>query len=1476
MTLNIKKSNCFIVLLLTPVFLLLNITLNFGQIYEFSKDPDKFPGEIQSMFKGIQVDKTNKIVNEFLAKLKNDEFSAEEYLKIVNTCNFMLKLHLKALPHFEQYLEILNEYKNNFITKDKFYQWDEVYREVAKNNKRYLDNFNECILALFTRNAILNEVSKIWQINTFDYKIVYESVPKIVVEHPISLTCRTKGDTLIIHQTTGTYYPIDYKWHGNNGIVNWRRVLLDTTNVFARIKKYIINTKSAEIEADSVDFWNTRYFSSKLVGKLWDKAMTTYSGIKSNYPKFRSYKAVYILDRLSKNVLYIGGFTQEGLNMMGTSSMDIPGEPKVKARVIISYKGKPTLRAESDAFLITPDKIVASNSSVSIYYQKDSFYHPKIIFNYSILTRKVVLTRGDQGMYRSPMFDTYHKLEMEFDQLEWNIDDPKMDMRLFYGSEGSAWFTSLDYFTMETFNKIQNILDFHPVVKLKELSVKKRSKVLTQEEFAKYLDVGTEFITPLLITLTMQGFIIYDEDKKTILVRDKTFLYANASNNRMDYDLIRLESIIKKSNAVFSLESGNLNLEGVGKILFSDTHKVYVYPADQKLIIKKDRNMEFNGYVRAGLFEFFGSNFFFDYQNFKISMNNIDSLRFWVRIDPTKPDLIAQIQSVLQNVSGYLFIDSLKNKSGRINYPNYPIFQCTKNSFVYYDRKEILGGVYSRDRFYFEIKPFTVDSLYTFTMEGLTFDGTFHSGGIMPVFDYRLVPQKDRSLGFTKTDVFPLYVNQGKPKGEGDLIINLSNKGLRGTGSIEYLTSITKSPDFIFFLDSVRANSTSFNLEHNAMNKYPKVIGQDVFTRWFPYKDTMIIEKLQIPFKIYEKGYDFSGNLVLTPARLSSSGTFDYLNSTINSGEFEFRPTKLLSEDATLRIESDDPNLSAIIAPRIKLDLDIEKDILNGQSISDEHKILFPLNRYLTSMKKFVWYSLEDRVELMKGDFQTNQQCYFRSTHKEQDSLQFESTYAIYDLKKFTINAEKIPYIPVADARIIPYEGKAVIEREALMQSLKNAKVKADTINYYHELYDCLINVFGKYKYTGYGKYDYIDKNKKKQVLNFYQIKVDENRRTYARSKIADSMNFKLSPQFKFSGYADLNGNIRELDFDGFVFPDHERPEFRTGWFSYHNRINPDSVYFILSYPKGKEGRELYTGIYMGTDSPYVYNLFLGYKKAFADQEIFTVTEGILFYDEKQSTYIFADKDKIYYEELKGALFSLKYKTGDAYGEGKFDFGEDIKAIEIATAGTFNYFSSNGKFVFDVVMTVEFPFDEKAMNKMIDVVVQTSYFRKDTRNKRDAVQKGIAELVPDEKEMRTILAEIENFGQIPITKNLTKTFVISDLKITFDPEERIFLSDDNMLGLISIRKAMINKYMSGAMQLVRKKSGTMFTLYIESDKDHMYFFKYSYGVFNVLSSDDEFNNIFTSTLTKYSENKYRIKKATVRDLETFKKKMKLY
>ena len=47
----------------------------------------------------------------------------------------------------------------------------------------------------------------------------------------------------------------------------------------------------------------------------------------------------------------------------------------------------------------------------------------------------------------------------------------------------------------------------------------------------------------------------------------------------------------------------------------------------------------------------------------------------------------------------------------------FPIIRSYDNSKVYYDDEEIFSGVYNRENFYFEVDPFQIDSLDTYTRE---------------------------------------------------------------------------------------------------------------------------------------------------------------------------------------------------------------------------------------------------------------------------------------------------------------------------------------------------------------------------------------------------------------------------------------------------------------------------------------------------------------------------------------------------------------------------------------------------------------------------------------------------------------------------------------------------------------------------------------------------------------------------------------
>lgn len=145
----------------------------------------------------------------------------------------------------------------------------------------------------------------------------------------------------------------------------------------------------------------------------------------------------------------------------------------------------------------------------------------------------------------------------------------------------------------------------------------------------------------------------------------------------------------------------------------------------------------------------------------------MDSLRFKVpsdTVDERGRKRLIPIKSILQQLNGKLSIDNPTNKSGFVPNEEYPIFVCTNKSFIYYDYPEIFGGVYKRDKFYYHLDPFSIDSLNTLTKEGLVFEGSMVSADIFPEWRQQLTVQRDYSLGFvtnTPDAGFAAYSGKG-------------------------------------------------------------------------------------------------------------------------------------------------------------------------------------------------------------------------------------------------------------------------------------------------------------------------------------------------------------------------------------------------------------------------------------------------------------------------------------------------------------------------------------------------------------------------------------------------------------------------------------------------------------------------------------------------------------------------------------------
>ena len=107
----------------------------------------------------------------------------------------------------------------------------------------------------------------------------------------------------------------------------------------------------------------------------------------------------------------------------------------------------------------------------------------------------------------------------------------------------------------------------------------------------------------LLYNLTELGFINYDDDRKMVRCSDKMFDYIDARSGQKDYDVLIIQSTAD-NNAKLSLSSLDLSIEGIDRVVLSLAKKVWIKPLNNHVLLKKNRDMNFDGLITAGKISF--------------------------------------------------------------------------------------------------------------------------------------------------------------------------------------------------------------------------------------------------------------------------------------------------------------------------------------------------------------------------------------------------------------------------------------------------------------------------------------------------------------------------------------------------------------------------------------------------------------------------------------------------------------------------------------------------------------------------------------------------------------------------------------------------------------------------------------------------------------------------------------------------------
>jgi len=1136
-------------------------------------------------------------------------------------------------------------------------------------------------------------------------------------------------------------------------------------------------------------------------------------------------------------------------------------------QLFIFVERKPMLKVAASSFAFHPELIVAQEATIVLYLDSDSIYHPCAEFTYNPFTTELWISRTVNGLGRAPFFDSYHKLEIKSDAIFWKMNTTEIQFRqrLFEKLIKSAYFFSQDFFDPAVMRQNKGYNDKNPMLQLWELFKAHSFQPIQLAHLLNDFRRPKTDVISLLIDYAVQGFVDFDPQQEIVSYKSKLAHFLNNESKKRDYDNLFWES--KSHFATLNMDNFDLTIYDCDFFVLSDANIVNVYPASEKVTVKKNRDLFFSGRVIGGLFDFIAIGCSFDYDKFQIFMPRIDSIIIYMEDKTKKKDIygdysLIKVKNMIENVSGTLFIDDPKNKSGNRDVPDYPIFESREGGKVYFDRPYILNAEYKRDTFYFMIDYFVIKNLDNFNIAETKIPGRLVSGGIFPDIHEPLKLQLDYSLGFihlTDSLGIPMYGGIAHYYNA----IDLSNYGLRGKGKIKYLTSTLESDSLVFFPLYVRGQVNSFSINPLLSKiEYPPTSIKHALLFFEPYNKQMYISSQKTPFAIY-KECSFEGKLALSPEKLTGSGRLSFNNAELESKLITLKHHAVEAQDASFRIlDKKNENLHCLTANHYEANVNFETRKADFKS-ENFQEVRFVNNGFKTDIKAFSWNSIDKSDltfryddpyrgstvnntptrELVKMNSKENQ---LSTIEKGRRGTSFNLQELDFDFDKYELVARGVRYIPVGDAAIFPENGKIVMSEKTNFQQLKNSKILASRDNMFHELYNCSVKIENGDDFKGSGYYDYVDANEDMQTLRFDTIWYFKA--TKGTASVKHETDFTLSPHFSFSGEVELNSIHEFLTFSGAVSMIHNCDSYKPKPLRVNQQIDPKNILIeINNKSRDMDNRVATAAVASSNETGRIYTRFGGAKDQINDSEYITAS-GFITYNNNKQAFQAASLEKLNNSLLPGNIISLYNKDCISVGEGAIDIGAKLGRVNFNTFGqVINYIHLDSA-IMRLTTSIDFFFNDEAMK------IMNEYFTnaKDVKSVHPDDDKIFIQSLINilgQKEYEKYRKESASGIQLDkLPEKFDVKFLFSTLDFVWSKENAAFESKKTLPLVFSGGKA-IYKEIPG--RIVIEKKGSKNTLYIYFEmKNDFFFFQFENNTLSVFSSDEKFNNAIDNTKAK--------------------------
>jgi hypothetical protein len=1431
-----------------------------AQSDSLSKDPTQFFNQLSTILLNTKYPdnkvKAGTLLGQFGNNWNKGQFSAKQQQDIRKVVELMRAKRLRTYPYLFEYLNSINLLAETNRKAPEFIAWQRYATKILQQ-RRLNDFLNFLIFTnnLLEKNILYKKASSSWHFRHADFSLHYDTTFYVQFTH-LNLINASRNDSTMIMQTKGVFVINSKLWSGEGGKMKWNRFKKGFEEQYTIADNYHFHLNTNIFRIDSVRLTYPVFLKKQAVfGKLSDRVLVGKPGSNSIYPLFTSYSNNLFLPELYPQISFYGGIEVQGKKIYG---IVVNGR---KPEIVFSHNKKQVLKLHALRFEFDKSELISGDADATLLLEKDSIYHPQMQMRYDVANKKLQIYTVTDDAQQIPFFDSYHKMDLYVPSLVWNTKTDSVVFKKIRGvnDKQPARFESNRYFDVREFYALQGIDEINPLYVVQDFINTYSTNRISVAALSSFMNKSPDQAEDLLMSLSSKGFVVYNSGTKTALATKRLQYFLNAKAGRTDYDVIHFNSEEKtKPNASLNLKDLSLNIYGVPRIFISDSQRVYIYPYNKKIAVRKNRNFTFSGKVSAGLFNFYARKSTFVYDSFMINMNYVDSLSFgvWEKDTIRNRRYVAHVKQSLQKLNGRLYVDLPFNKSGLMHVPKYPEFVSESACYVYYNSRDIQDSTLLPGKFYYRVSPFTFDSLMTFNTDGLAFDGSLVSDSIFPVIVQPLRVMPDHSLGFvykTPSNGLPAY--GGKGRYVDTLTLNM--QGLHGNGTLHYLTTSSYSKDFRFYPDSLlTVRALDFRGETDSTSyHFPSVFCDTVAINWNTKNNVMHVVSAGPLYKLYGNA-SLQGEILVSPNKFSGKGSFAFGHSNLSSKQFIFSDSGLSADSAKFILMNPDTGDTTFLAKNYRAKIDFKNGKGWFNHLDENSYLTFPFNKFISTLDKVEWLIDQDKLSL----YSTHDEAYhaldslnrkqliafhkpgpeFISTNPTSDSLRFYAKKAFYNIGQYTIDVEGVKLIKSADAAVFPDNEAVTILQKGKLATLENANILVDTANLYHNIYNARVDILSKRKYTASGKMDYKDMNATVQPITINNVHVDAHGRSIATGKIPTGEIFFLSPEYFFAGTIIMHAQDSLLHFKGGYQLNEDCVDNTGNWMAVDQDLNPNHIAFRFDgHAKTSDSLQAWFGLAYSFQYHHYYPLVLQALKSPSD-EVLISASGSLGIHHKTGSFLMGSPERLKNMNVKANFVELKTKNCEMEGDGFFNLGMKNNMLKTKFIGKLKYFIVPDSTLLNVVMMMKFYFDQTALNVMADSIRMIPAKSVD-------ISKGLYPMVLkkllDPQTAQNVITELSLYGQIKkMPAALDNTISFTDLHLVWDPLSRSFISY-GPIGIGNIGANTLNKYMDGIMQIRKGRSGATIQFMLRHGKHQWYYFNYANGIMQVLSSDANFNDI---------------------------------